>query len=62
MGLSPRTLVYEDLPARGWNIAVLKKLGFGLEREMARQLRAQTALPEVLSSIPSNYMVAPNHL
>jgi hypothetical protein len=30
--------------------------------EMAQQLRARTALPEVLSSIPSNHMVAPNHL
>ena len=30
--------------------------------EMAQQLRAPTALPEVLSSIPSNHMVAHNHL
>jgi hypothetical protein len=29
---------------------------------MAQQMRALTALPEVLSSIPSNHMVAPNHL
>jgi hypothetical protein len=29
---------------------------------MAHQLRALTALPEVLSSIPSNHMVAHNHL
>jgi hypothetical protein len=29
--------------------------------EMAQQLRALTALPEVLSSIPSNHMVAHNH-
>ena len=28
---------------------------------MAYQLRALTAFPEVLSSIPSNHMVAPNH-
>lgn len=28
--------------------------------EMAQRLRALTALPEVLSSIPSNHMVAPN--
>jgi hypothetical protein len=28
---------------------------------MALQLRAPTALPEVLSSIPSNHMVAHNH-
>jgi len=30
--------------------------------EMAQWLRAPTALPEVLSSIPSNHMVAHNHL
>jgi hypothetical protein len=30
--------------------------------EMAQQLRALTALPKVLSSIPSNHMVAHNHL
>jgi hypothetical protein len=30
--------------------------------EMAQQLRALGALPEVLSSIPSNHMVAHNHL
>jgi hypothetical protein len=29
---------------------------------MAQRLRAPTALPEVLSSIPSNHMVAQNHL
>jgi hypothetical protein len=31
-------------------------------REMAQQLRALAALPEVLSSIPSNHMVAHNYL
>jgi hypothetical protein len=36
-----------------------KKGGAG---EIARRLRALTALPEVLSSIPSNHMVAHNHL
>jgi hypothetical protein len=30
--------------------------------EMAQWLRALTAFPEVLSSIPSNHMVARNHL
>jgi hypothetical protein len=30
--------------------------------EMDQRLRALTALPEVLSSIPSNHMVAHNHL
>jgi len=38
-----------------------KNLGFRAG-EMAQQLRAPTALPEVLSSIPSNHMVAHNHL
>jgi hypothetical protein len=37
----------------------LKKIGAG---EMAQRLRAQTALPKVPSSNPSNYMVAHNHL
>jgi hypothetical protein len=31
-------------------------------RQMAQPLRALIALPEVLSSIPSNGMVAHNHL
>ena len=40
---------------------------FGQEKlkqagEMAQQLRAPTALPKVLNSIPSNHMVAYNHL
>jgi hypothetical protein len=30
--------------------------------EMAQRLRALTALPKVLSSIPSNHMVDHNHL
>jgi hypothetical protein len=30
--------------------------------EMAQRIRSLTALPEVLSSIPSNHMVAHNHL
>ena len=30
--------------------------------EMAQQFRALTTLPEVLSSIPKNHMVAHNHL
>jgi hypothetical protein len=34
----------------------------GLERWMAQRLRVLTALPEVLSSIPSNHMVAHNRL
>jgi hypothetical protein len=38
-----------------------KKKGGGAG-EMAQWLRALTVLPEVLSSIPSNHMVAHNHL
>jgi hypothetical protein len=34
----------------------------GRAGEMAQRLRALTALPEVLSSIPSNHMMAPNYL
>jgi hypothetical protein len=33
-----------------------------LAEEMASWLRELSALPEVLSSIPSNYMVAHSHL
>ena len=33
-----------------------------MAEEMAQRLRALAALPEVLSSIPSNHMVAHNHL
>jgi hypothetical protein len=36
--------------------------GEGRAGEMAQRLRAVAALPEVLSSSPSNYMVAYNHL
>jgi hypothetical protein len=35
---------------------------FSRAGEMDQQLKALTALPEVLSSILSNYMVAHNHL
>jgi hypothetical protein len=38
-----------------------KKFIFGAG-EMAQRLRALTALPKVLSSNPSNHMVAHNHL
>jgi hypothetical protein len=34
----------------------------GRAGEMAQGLRALTALPEVLSSVPRNHMVAHNHL
>jgi hypothetical protein len=41
------------------NFFDLKTSGPG---EMAQQVKALTALPKVLSSIPSNHMVAQNHL
>jgi hypothetical protein len=43
---------------------MLKKRGGGGEvaGEMAQWLKALTALPEVVISIPSNHMVAHNHL
>jgi hypothetical protein len=34
----------------------------GRAGELAQRLRTLTVLPEVLSSIPSNHMVAHNHL
>jgi hypothetical protein len=44
----------------GWRMAKEKRnprVG-----EMAQQLRTLTALPEILSSIPSSHMLAHNHL
>jgi hypothetical protein len=38
------------------------KTGGGGAGEMAQQLRVLTALPEVLSSIPSNHLLAHNRL
>jgi hypothetical protein len=43
------------------NNRFIKKLSI-LAGDMAQRLRALTALPEVLSSNPSNHMVAHNHL
>jgi hypothetical protein len=40
---------------------VIRK-GFKGAEEMAQWVRALADLPEVLSSIPSNHMVAHNHL
>jgi hypothetical protein len=39
-------------------IIIIKRRGAG---EMAQRLKAPTALPKVLSSNPSNHMVAHNH-
>ena len=43
-----------------WSETLAQELAPGAG-EMAQRLRALTALPEVLSSIPSNHMVAHNH-
>jgi hypothetical protein len=42
-----------------WNEMKWNEMGAGV---MAQWLRAPTAFPEVLSSIPSNHMMAHNHL
>jgi hypothetical protein len=52
--------VFGSLKQDNPEMSVLKKR-FIQELE-AQWLRALTALPEVLSSIPSNHMVAHNHL
>jgi hypothetical protein len=45
-----------------WYILInLKPVGGGGAGDMAQRLRAPTALPKVLSSNPSNHMVAHNH-
>jgi hypothetical protein len=44
-----------------YNFLISERLFLGAA-VMTQWLRAMTALPEVLSSIPSNYMVAHNHL
>jgi hypothetical protein len=49
-------------PSRLFFIAYLLKKLYDGTREMAQQLKTLTALPEVLSSIPRNHMVAHNHL
>jgi hypothetical protein len=48
--------------AHSYNISVFLKETKIRAGDMAQRLRALTALPEVLSSIPSNHMVAHNHL
>ena len=50
-------LTLHDNP--GKILLIISKVGAG---EMAQWLRALTAVPEVLSSNPSNHMMAHNHL
>jgi hypothetical protein len=45
---------------RHWKM--LRERDAGGAGEMAQRLRALAVLPEILSSIPSNHMVAYNHL
>jgi hypothetical protein len=58
----------DDTPVLDENVVTGKTLKWQIRNsppgagEMAWQLRALPALPEVLSSIPSNRMVAHNHL
>jgi hypothetical protein len=68
VGLLPSLcLISQGYNTRYWLIVQLIFGGNGINQdmfagEMAQQLRALTALPEVLSSIPRNHMVAHNHL
>jgi hypothetical protein len=54
-------LVESDMPILQF-IQKCKRTRIAGAGEMAQQLRALTALPEVLSSIPSSHMVTHNHL
>jgi hypothetical protein len=67
--MSVKTIAPETAHLRGSGDREAEKRALPLTRfdilgagEMAQQLRALTARPEVLSSIPSNHMVAHNHL
>jgi hypothetical protein len=55
-----RNPVYKNKQKTKQNKTNKKKAGFGAG-EMAQRLRALTALLKVLSSIPSNHMVAHNY-
>jgi hypothetical protein len=57
---APEAAPYTLLVAQ--SLCLLFKNGRMGAGEMAQQLRALTALPKVLSSNPSNHMVAHNHL
>jgi hypothetical protein len=45
-----------------FKVIIKEKKKKGWTGEMAQWVRALTALPKVLSSNPSNYMAAHNHL
>jgi hypothetical protein len=54
-------LCYDKPQERRYQLNNIKKESLRVG-EMAQQVRALTALPKVLSSNPSNHMVAYNHL
>ena len=56
---SSKSVSFEDKRLFQMEVIMRKETRAG---EMAQRLRALTALPKVLSSIPSNHMVAHNHL
>ena len=57
---SPGRPQLRDLPVSAFCVLGLKL--YATTGEVAQWLRALTALPEILSSIPSNHMVSHNHL
>jgi hypothetical protein len=61
-GCLPELKLPQVLRGRGYLVKHVPQNHFGQAGEMAQRLRALTALPEVLSSVPSNHMVAHNHL
>jgi hypothetical protein len=52
----------ENETSLGYKRLYFKKQNWELERQAAQWLRALTAPPEVLSSIPSNHRLTRNHL
>jgi hypothetical protein len=64
--VSSKHTAWGPVPSKGWGLNLVYKackIWYGGAGKMAQRLRALTALPEVLTSIPSNnHMVAHNHL
>jgi hypothetical protein len=59
--LNTQSQYFEQLFMSTLTVVHFEKQGFQVG-EMVQWLRAPTALPEVLGSIPSDHMVAHNHL
>jgi hypothetical protein len=55
-------ILNKEFCAGSWNEHSILKIKFEGAGEMVHRLRALTVGPKVLSSIPSNHMVAHNHL